>query len=683
MSARPFAGPAPVFALFVSVLVGVCTFVYRFNQLGGTLGGFENDHFVQLSTARQIVAGDLPFRDYNEIGAPLTTLSSAVGQMIGGHALLPDALLTMGLIAAGTAVACWLAARASGSTLLAAVLTLVLAALAPRPYAYPKVLVYAMGILAAWRYVDRPSAGRAAVMAVVIAVSFLFRHDHGAYLGLFSVLTILAVHGWNAKLALPRSVLVTALCILLLLPFFVFMQVNGGIVEYFRKAMVYAERDAERTSFIPPRLEYGSSEPLVRIEPVPQSAQQAEINVRWAPSVSAAMRIDREQKYSLRNAELREGRTWGYVLADTSTHNIAALVRDNQVEDTHGVDRTRFTLSTADAEGSALSRVLARVRLAPELTSRANALAWLYYLFVLLAPTAAMVAWVRWRGAAQDRVDLPYMLPVIVLMVILSVTLLSRGATAIRLPDASAPLAAVSAWLFAVATARPRTLAARLTGREHLLLAARRLACVLLLVITAGAAAVLGDVRNRFDAADFDGGAAAAWQRTRHVARELAASPPLRGITDLDHPGSLRLAEYVNRCTGPADRVFILGNYPEVYFFAGRPFAGSHVWLVPGFYSSDRDQQTIIDRLQQWPVPIVVTEPAAEYDGEYRRYFPRLTTFLDQAYRDVGTIPFGDIQLRVLVNRQARPSSTYMSATGAPLPCFATSRTFHASATTP
>jgi hypothetical protein len=88
----------------------------------------------------------------------------------------------------------------------------------------------------------------------------------------------------------------------------------------------------------------------------------------------------------------------------------------------------------------------------------------------------------------------------------------------------------------------------------------------------------------------------------------------------------------------------------------------------------------IIDRLRQWFVPIVVTEPGPEYDGEYRRYFPRVTAFLDEAYRDVGTIPFGDIKLRVLVNRQARPSSTYMSPGGSALPCFASSRANQAAA---
>jgi hypothetical protein len=683
MSTRPFAAPVPVFAMLVSVLLGACTFVYRFNQLGGTLGGFENDHFVQLSMARQIVAGDLPFRDYNEIGAPLTTVSSALGQMIGGHALLPDAVLTLGFIALGTAITCWLAARASGSVMMAVVLTLILAALAPRPYAYPKVLVYAVGILAAWRYVDHPTAARAAVMGVVAALAFLFRHDHGAYLGMFSVLTILAVHGWDTRLAIPRTVLVTTVSLVLLLPFLVFMQVNGGVLEYFRKAIVYAERDAERTSFIAPGIEFGSGEPLLCIE-APAPALPAEINVRWAPTTSDALRRERERQYSLRSGEPQGGRTWSYVVGDPSPGNVAALVRDTLVEDTHGLDRNRFTVSDAHAERGRLFLFLQRLRLAPELTSRTNALAWLYYLFVSLAPAAALVAWFRWRGAAHERADLPYMLPVIVLMAILSVTLLSRGATAIRLPDASAPLAVVSGWLLSAAAVRPKiAAAARRTGTPRAQAGFAGFSVLMIVLITAGAAAVLGDVPSRFDTADLDGGPTAALKRTRKVADELAASPPLRGMTDLDHPGSLRLAEYVRACTGRTDRVFILGNYPEVYFFSGRPFAGSHVWLVPGFYSSARDQQTIIERLRQWRVPIVVTEPASTYDAAYRQYFPAVTAFLDSAYTDAGTVAFGDIELRVLVDARRQASGTYRSARGAELPCFADSGALHVAAQAP
>jgi hypothetical protein len=259
------------------------------------------------------------------------------------------------------------------------------------------------------------------------------------------------------------------------------------------------------------------------------------------------------------------------------------------------------------------------------------------------------------------------MVPVIVLMGILSVTLLSRGATAIRLPDASATLAVVGGWLLASAK---RTALARAIA-------------LVVLLLTVRAAVILGDVESRWDSSDLDGGLRAALNHTQRVARQLAVSPPLRGLPSLDHPGSLRLAEYVSSCTAPQDRVFIFGNYPEVYFFAGRPFAGSHVWLVPGFYSSSRDQQTIVARLQRWPVPIVITEPHAEYDDAYRRHFPDVTAFLDGRYRDAGDVAFGDIELRVLVDAKRRPSGTFRSSRGASLPCFSDSGALHVAAQTP
>ena len=38
------------------------TIAYRLLTLGGPLGGFENDQFVTLSQAQQVVMGDWPMR---------------------------------------------------------------------------------------------------------------------------------------------------------------------------------------------------------------------------------------------------------------------------------------------------------------------------------------------------------------------------------------------------------------------------------------------------------------------------------------------------------------------------------------------------------------------------------------------------------------------------------------------
>ncbi len=48
------------------VAVFAAAFFYRFNTLGGELGGLTNDEFGYLARGRQIQSGELPFRDFND-----------------------------------------------------------------------------------------------------------------------------------------------------------------------------------------------------------------------------------------------------------------------------------------------------------------------------------------------------------------------------------------------------------------------------------------------------------------------------------------------------------------------------------------------------------------------------------------------------------------------------------------
>jgi hypothetical protein len=68
----------------------------------------------------------------------------------------------------------------------------------------------------------------------------------------------------------------------------------------------------------------------------------AYVNVRWGPSVNDEDRQRLEKQYSLTRGEPREGRTWGYYLADLSRANIEQVVRDPAVEDTHQINREAF-----------------------------------------------------------------------------------------------------------------------------------------------------------------------------------------------------------------------------------------------------------------------------------------------------------------------------------------------------
>ncbi|MGH9202187.1 MAG: hypothetical protein ACRD2A_13240, partial [Vicinamibacterales bacterium] len=54
--------------LVLASLVFVLVALYRFNTLGGALGGFDNDHFLHFVYAKQVQAGEQPLRDFLDAG---------------------------------------------------------------------------------------------------------------------------------------------------------------------------------------------------------------------------------------------------------------------------------------------------------------------------------------------------------------------------------------------------------------------------------------------------------------------------------------------------------------------------------------------------------------------------------------------------------------------------------------
>ena len=80
--------------------------------------------------------------------------------------------------------------------------------------------------------------------------------------------------------------------------------------------------------------------------------RSADIHVRWAASVDDARRQDIERTYGLQPIEFREQRTWLYRLTDVSSANIRNLVKDPAVEDTHYLDRRRFTVARTAERGA-------------------------------------------------------------------------------------------------------------------------------------------------------------------------------------------------------------------------------------------------------------------------------------------------------------------------------------------
>jgi hypothetical protein len=72
------------------------------------------------------------------------------------------------------------------------------------------------------------------------------------------------------------------------------------------------------------------------------SSDPVPIHVRWKQGVSDAERADLERQFGLTEAEFREGTTYAYRLANTSTDNIRALVQHPRVDDTAELNRIRY-----------------------------------------------------------------------------------------------------------------------------------------------------------------------------------------------------------------------------------------------------------------------------------------------------------------------------------------------------
>ena len=208
---------------------GVVTAVLRFLATRG----FNNDHFVHLSAAQQMLFGDWPTRDFIDIGRPLTIATSAAAQYLLGRTLLAEAILVsvaFGIAAAFTAA---LVADLTESAIaaLGAVAMEVLAF--PRSYSYPKILITALALWSIARYIRRPTHARQVVLALVCTIGFLFRHDLGVFAGIGALTAvILGEPNASRRERVRAGARFAALVILFVAPYLLYVQLNGGLANY-------------------------------------------------------------------------------------------------------------------------------------------------------------------------------------------------------------------------------------------------------------------------------------------------------------------------------------------------------------------------------------------------------------------------------------------------------------------
>ena len=302
-----------------------------------TYTGLSGDDHWSLWTAATFLKGDLPFRDFADVGDPLYWGMSALAQYLTGYRILGEVVLGTSLVAFAIALSFHLARQASGSMALASILAALALILVTGTelYSYPKIFVYPFGLWLCWRYIDTPTVLRALALAAGVVIAWGYRHDHGMYVGVGAAAAVLAAH-WNEGFR-PICLAWTRFGMLLLLlmsPYLLLIQVNEGIIPYIQERLQIARKlDAAGRGSVWFSPDLSAPSYWFRIDP-PASAR---VVVDWKPEVTADTRSTLERQYSLTKGVSPKHRLYDYFLTDVSRDNLAALIGDARIVDRKGI----------------------------------------------------------------------------------------------------------------------------------------------------------------------------------------------------------------------------------------------------------------------------------------------------------------------------------------------------------
>jgi hypothetical protein len=641
--------PAPIIA---SIIIGIATFLYRFTSLG-----FGNDHFVHLARALAMLAGDLPIRDYTEEGVPLSVLLSAGAQLVFGRSLFAEAVLTSISFATAAGVTCFLTSRITGSLWLGAGAAILQALAYPRSYSHPKMLVYSVFLLIAWWYLNAPGRRRVVVLATWTAIAFLIRHDHGVYLGLAAAATIAAAQWPNGVAHVVRRGLEYGFITLILVaPYLAYVQYHEGIVAYFRTGLLISVRESSLSRL--PRLTFDAPAGWVAWKPV-DPASFPGIRVRWKPDVDDARREALERELRLTSPEYAEGRTWKYRIEPPGRDTLSQLVSRSEVEDTSGFDRSSLRL---DQNQGLLARLLsatkldrlARIEAGPRLGGLVTAhnVSVVFFFAIRALPVIAVLLVVMARRSGHTASALSFTLAVSALLLVSSAGML-RDSLVERIPDIYGSLPILVACVIAIAwMIRPR--------KGH----ARTAAVAAVIVLSSGfvlGTIVLGQTPAVLARSGIREGPRAVWERARVLFRRPDEWAWERRWTT---GSGWKVARYVHDCTTPADRLLLTWFAPEINVYSRRVFAGGETFLMPIFRQPALYEPSVLTRLSQQSVPIVLV---AALD-DFRRAYPALGRHLGDRYHQAGEFATDDGKIQIYVET-SRPQAGTDKEFG--WPCFA------------
>lgn len=493
--------------------------------------GFSNDHFFYLSRASQFLTGARPVRDFVDPGFPLQWALSAGVQAIGGQTLLPEAILVAAAYGVSAALTLWMLTRWHLPAWLALWAVFVEVAVLPRTYSYPKVLAYVIAALAILHYARKPSTKGLLSLSFVAVIAFLFRHDHGLYVGAAVCLIVAAPVLGQPRLVARRMMTLVGTVALALAPYLGYVAASGGLTGYFAAGVHFSEREAGRTL------------------------------VAW-PWVG-------------------DGPMW-------SVEGLSALA------------------------------------------------------FYALWITPILALAMAWNARGLDRPSRWTVTALVVMAACVNAGFL-RDPLTYRVSDAVVPFALLGAWI----ASRAWNVGGDGTTSRRL---ARGTAVVFALVIAAAAAKIgnLPETLKRAELVRLPPRPQARWDTVVTELRDRYAERQM--------PSDLSFAlvpfyRYLDACTPPEARILVTGFAPEVAYYARRGFAGGHPSLYRGYYSSDRDQREIVERLERELVLFVVASP--EGVEQFASSFPLVNAFVSAHFVPLSDFAVDGVSVpaRVYVHR--------------------------------
>jgi hypothetical protein len=619
----------------VSLVIFAGSFLIRFLELQ-----FHNDHFEFISLAADIVDGAIPGIDFFDATRPLQYYLSAAGLWLFGHQLLAEALLSVILIAIGTALVFVAGYRLSGSLMLGVLAAIFTGAMLPRLYSYPKVIIPAVSLLAYWRFVDAPSWSRLAAVCVATALSFYFRFDHGIWVGVALGTALLVQFAPRWRQCATSVVAYAGGAALLCVPFVVFLLAHGGTLSSGPGTgrLTHLLRGDDVVSLGLPGMP--GERPLVYFRPAGPLA-----TVGWAPGITAEQRAAVEQNYALRFAHRIDGsEARRYVLADRSPATLKRLLADPAVAGVTNVDGEGRILR--EPAWSVVRRWLRIPVIESPVVNRDNAALWLYDALFLTPFAAALLLVVRVVRRATGDGEAPKVVATIVLSLLFNVFLI-RGNLDSRLPDVIVPAAILWAWMLR----GPWLGVVRRSGAGAL---ARAAAAAVIMVSIWMAVDVYAGSMNQLAATDLFTTPVNAARRLKGAIADLRRDP-LEQFAPPGSTGLRALTRYVNRCTAPTDRLLVLGYQPEVFFYADRRIAGGNIVFHANLGAAPAEQDLIVQRLERQRVPVAILP--VDQAEEIERTYPRVKKYLDGRYELAKESGFGEGRpIRVLIERNVAPS---------------------------